>query len=184
MVVPILGGEDKHHHSAPPLAVLRPDPPPVEPRPAIPSDGRTTRLGGIALSVLWIALCAYYANTSIGWGNLVFMQPQEIGGIAGAAFMPLAFLWLVVAYLDRGQELRSVSVEIRQQLSRLTYPAEGAEARVSAIADSLRAQARELVQASNDASTKGEAIRDMLAKQVEAMTTVVGRVVGGLHQLA
>ena len=117
---PVLGGEDKVHHTAPPLAVLRPDPPPLERQSAAVSGGQAPRLAGIVVSVVWIVLCGYYANTSIGWSNLLFMQPQEIGGIAGAAFVPLAFLWLVVAYLDRGQELRSVSTEIRQQLSRLT----------------------------------------------------------------
>ena len=126
-----------------PVAALRP-------APVIdfaPSGGGSRGLKlrtvlGVAATLVWCGLCATYVQTSIGWGNLLFLQPQEIGGMAGAAFVPLGFVWLLVAYFDRGRQLQRIADDLKSQLERLTYPAEGAEARVKAVADSLRAQAR------------------------------------------
>src|SRR5262249_17701831 len=63
--------------------------------------------GAAALaSLVWFAVCFTYVQKTVGWGNLFELQPPEFGGVAGAAILPLAILWLVVAYLDRGSLLR------------------------------------------------------------------------------
>ncbi|HTH18187.1 MAG TPA: hypothetical protein VL974_16130, partial [Magnetospirillum sp.] len=165
------------------------DTPPVPPRlvpdlpPAAPPKRRSgaatlLHLGALAATVGWLGFCASYVDTSIGWENVMVLQPQELGGLAGAALVPVAFLWLVLAWLDRGRALRVAADRLTQHLALLTYPAEGAESRIKAVSDSLRAQAGDLSKASAQALAEAEAVRKVMAEQVESMSGLVGRING------
>ncbi len=48
---------------------------------------------GAAFSVAWLAAVEFYVSALIGWDNLLFMLPHEIGGFFGGVFAPLAFVW-------------------------------------------------------------------------------------------
>ena len=62
-----------------------------------------TRLGSV-ISLCWIAGIVYLAvrDTAV----LAKMSPNEWGDFLAGSFAPLAFLWLVLGYLQQGDELR------------------------------------------------------------------------------
>ena len=153
--------------------------PPIDfaPPRAVSESGAKLRVwGGIVVSLVWVGFCGTYVEHSIGWSNLMLLQPQEMGGIIGAAFVPLAFLWLLLAYFDRGRQMREVGDELARQLARLTYPVDGADQRVKRVADSLRTQAQELSQASSLAVREGEAVGAMLTTQIQTLSELTGHI--------
>lgn len=44
----------------------------------------------------WLYLVAAYVGPQVGWDNLFLLLPHELGVFVAGAFMPLAFLWLVL----------------------------------------------------------------------------------------
>lgn len=166
---------------------------PLEPqRPA-----RGTVVGGV-VSAAWLAAVAAYGVLGVGPAGLLALQPLEVAGLTGAVFAPLAFVWLIVAFAERGALLRSEAEALRRHLALLTYPAEAAEGRIATISDSLRAQTRELAQATREAGSHAEALRQLLTRETaelrslnaamggetaESLKAVAERV-GGLSEVA
>jgi hypothetical protein len=58
---------------------------------------------GSVVSVLWLAAMAYLIVS--GGSNTISMKPNEWGDFFAGVFAPLAFLWLVLGYLQQGEEL-------------------------------------------------------------------------------
>ena len=106
---------------------------------------------GIVISALWAVAFAVYITTTIGWGQLFTLLPDQFGSFMATFMLPLAFLWLVIAYLDRGRELRRESAALRYHCEQLTYLAEFAEERIATVSESLKAQARMLLDGSETA---------------------------------
>ena len=129
-----------------------------------------------AISAIWLALCGWYIQVSIGWGELLLLLPHEIGAFLTGIFAPLAFVWLALFFYVRGHEMRDTAAVLREELRRLTYPAEDAEEKVQAIAESLRAQAEELGAVSERAINQTQLLRDGLQMQSEQLETVSSRV--------
>src|SRR5262245_18037111 len=78
-------------------------------------------IAAAAASVAWLAIVAFYIQTQYGWDSIAQLLPHELGaGIAGVA-APLAFLWLVVAFVERGRELRRQVDVLGHQLDGLIY---------------------------------------------------------------
>jgi hypothetical protein len=55
-------------------------------------------LFGAVGSALWLFLAARYVAVQIGWENLFFLLPHELGAFLAGVFMPLAFLWLALCH--------------------------------------------------------------------------------------
>ena len=55
--------------------------------------------------------------------KLFTLLPDQFGSFMATLILPLAFLWLIIAYLDRGRELRREAAHMRAFLAQLTYPA-------------------------------------------------------------
>lgn len=75
-----------------------------------------TRIG-TAVSITWLIIMTYLA-----WNNtdtLHKMPPNEWGDFFAGAFAPLAFLWLVLGYLQQGDELRLSTDALRLQAEEL-----------------------------------------------------------------
>lgn len=76
-------------------------------------DWRTThKLFGAGLTAAWLALCAGF----IYWrrSDVIAMPPNAWGDMAAGFAAPLAFLWLVLGYLQQGRELRSQGDDLRR----------------------------------------------------------------------
>ena len=117
-----------------------------------------------ASSVVWLLGWGWYISVYLGWGDLLYLLPHELGAFLAGIFAPLAFVWLAVAYLTRTDELRETTQALRHELSLLTYPPDEAEEKVNAITEALHRQAQELANVSERAATQTQAMRDGLQR--------------------
>lgn len=77
----------------------------------------TRTLIGIAASAIWIVGVAYLAFSDTS--ALIKMTPNEWGDFLAGSFAPLAFMWLVLGYLQQGDELRLSTEALRLQAEEL-----------------------------------------------------------------
>src|SRR5215510_10703980 len=99
-------------------------------------------IGAAVASAAWLLVVAIYIQTQYGWESVAQLLPHELGaGIAGVA-APLAFLWLVVAFVERGRELRRQVDLLGHQLDGLIYQPASDSARYQSVAQGLREQAK------------------------------------------
>jgi hypothetical protein len=56
----------------------------------------------IVISSIWVLMVAVYITQFFGWSNLFLMMPDEFGGFLAGITLPLAIIWMVIAYIDRG----------------------------------------------------------------------------------
>src|SRR5512134_3328896 len=67
---------------------------------------RTLSLAAGAISVLWLIGVAWYIFEFIGVDALAGMLPHELGLVVAGITAPLILLWLMVAFVVRGQALK------------------------------------------------------------------------------
>ena len=91
---------------------------------------------GVGGSVLWLAFFA--AFTVSRRTDFADLELNEVGDYLAGAFAPLAFLWLVVGYLQQSAELRLQVTELTHQVNATRDLAMAAQARERR--DSLKAQ--------------------------------------------
>lgn len=72
---------------------------------------------GIGVTVAYVAALAIYAY--VQRGPVLAMTPNEFGDALAGAASPLAFLWLVLGYLQQGDELRQNTEALRLQAAEL-----------------------------------------------------------------
>jgi hypothetical protein len=123
-----------------------------------PSNWRTPI--GIAATLLWLTTTLYWTfhQPHHTW-QVPQMRPNEWADWAAGAFAPLAFLWLVLGYLQQGDELQQNTAALRQQEAQLR--AQTDELQKSSVAH------RELVEA-----TRLQAESSALASRVASAATV------------
>lgn len=134
-------------------------------QPLAPARSPWGYVFGAALTVFWLGVVGAYLVLAVGLPGLKALPPLDAAAGVGAVFGPLAFLWLVIAYADRGATVRREAEALRRHLALLAYPAEAAEGRITTIAESLRAQTRELAQATRDAGSEAENLRLVLSRE-------------------
>lgn len=72
---------------------------------------------GLAVSCLWVAFMAWVLMKEPA--VLENMTPNEWGDFLAGCFAPLAFLWLVLGYLQQGQELQLSTQALQLQAEEL-----------------------------------------------------------------
>ncbi len=77
---------------------------------------------GIVLTVVWLLAAFAYIQAQYGWGVLGELLPHELGIVIAGIVAPLIFLWLLVAFVERGRDLRDGTGELNRQIRLLTYP--------------------------------------------------------------
>jgi len=133
---------------------------------------RLPAIGGVVFSVVWLAFAVYVITEQLPWSDLLSLLPHELGGMAAGVLTPVALVWMVVAFYERGRQLRRETEALRWHLQRLAYPSDRAERRVSEIAEILRKQARDLTRTSEEAAARAQAVTD----QVRQRTLELARV--------
>jgi uncharacterized phage infection (PIP) family protein YhgE len=112
-------------------------------RPAAPSGSRPPRLG-IALSVLWLALCAAaIALIPADPAGLLRSLPDLSALVAGAV-APLVLLWVILGRAHRAERLQAATEPLRRDITRLTDPDAGAEERWRGVLGAVRHEMDEL----------------------------------------
>lgn len=72
---------------------------------------------GALLSIGYVALIILLGI--IGKWNIAALSPNEVGDLLAGVCGPLAFLWLVLGFLQQGEELRSSNIALRIQAAEL-----------------------------------------------------------------
>jgi hypothetical protein len=74
-------------------------------------------LVGLLLTVIWLLGGIWYVAEAIGFENLLFLLPGELGQFATGFLLPLVLLWLVLGYLHIGQRLRQLEEALWEMVS-------------------------------------------------------------------
>lgn len=90
---------------------------------------RIKTVAGFGGSLLWLGFITWLVDLSSVRG----LAPNEIGDFLAGAFAPLAFFWLVLGYLQQGEELQQNTEALKMQADELR-----------ATNDTLRLQTEEL----------------------------------------
>ena len=92
------------------------------------------------------------------------MMPDEFGGFLAGVTLPLAVIWIVLAYIDRGASFKQEAKLLYSYMNQLMYPEDGAAQTSKAMADAIRAQVIELQQATKQATVETAKIKNELKK--------------------
>ncbi|MHB1204214.1 MAG: hypothetical protein ACYCZX_01500 [Rhodospirillaceae bacterium] len=139
---------------------------------------------GIVLSVLWGLVFSSYITATIGWRQIPTLLPDQFGSFMATFILPIAMLWLLVAYFDRGRELKREAAALHRHLAQLTYPSDEAETRVGEITDSLKAQAAALLDASETAVKQVQKLQAGFLRDTEKLANVTGALEAGAASAA
>ena len=124
-------------------------------------------------SIIWFGIVLFYISQFFGWSNLFLMMPDEFGGFLAGVTLPLAILWVVVAYIDRGTSFKTEARLLRSYMNQLVYPEEGAAQTAKAMADGIRSQVVELQNATKMATEQSQKIKDELNARVEDFAGII-----------
>lgn len=128
----------------------------------------------IGVSVVWFAIVLIYITQFFGWSNLFLMMPDEFGGFLAGVTLPLAIIWVVMAYIDRGTSFKQEAKFLRAYMNQLVYPEDGAPQTAKAMADAIRSQVVELQQVSKLAHEQTSQIKDAIKGNVDDFAKLVG----------
>lgn len=127
----------------------------------------------IWFSVLWFVIVLVYITQFFGWSNLFLMMPDEFGGFLAGVTLPLAIIWVVMAYIDRGSSFKNEAKFLRAYMNQLVYPEDGGAQTAKAMADAIRSQVIELHQATRHATEQTDAIKKELGNRVEDFSKLI-----------
>ncbi len=128
----------------------------------------------IGVSIVWFAVVLIYITQFFGWSNLFLMMPDEFGGFLAGVTLPLAIIWVVMAYIDRGTSFKKEAKFLRAYMNQLVYPEDGAPQTAKAMADAIRSQVVELQQVSKLAHEQTSKIKDSIRGNIDEFAKLVG----------
>lgn len=127
----------------------------------------------IWVSVIWFAVVIIYITQFFGWSNLFLMMPDEFGGFLAGVTLPLAIIWVVMAYIDRGTSFKNEARFLRAYMNQLVYPEDGGASTAKAMADAIRSQVIELQEVTKLATEQTAKIKEELGGRVEDFAKLV-----------
>ncbi|MBS4773975.1 MAG: hypothetical protein KHX55_06855 [Proteobacteria bacterium] len=127
----------------------------------------------ISVSIIWFAVVLIYITQFFGWSNLFLMMPDEFGGFLAGITLPLAIIWVVMAYIDRGTSFKQEAKFLRAYMNQLVYPEDGAPQTAKAMADAIRSQVVELQQVSKAATEQTAAIKDGMRANIAELSKLI-----------
>ena len=99
------------------------------------------RNGAIVTGAYVTAMLAYTVGN---WPNLLDMRANEFGDFLAGVFSPIAFLWLVLGFLQQGRELSLQIKELRHSVTAQNNLVEATRDRQFFDAETLRAEQEEV----------------------------------------
>ena len=128
----------------------------------------------IWVSIIWFGVVLIYITQFFGWSNLFLMMPDEFGGFLAGVTLPLAIIWVVMAYIDRGASFKQEAKLLHTYMNQLVYPEDGGAQTAKAMADAIRAQVIELQEVTKQATEQTDKIQAELSNRVEDFAKLVG----------
>lgn len=127
----------------------------------------------IWVSAAWFGIVLIYITQFFGWSNLFLMMPDEFGGFLAGITLPLAIIWVVMAYIDRGTSFKQEAKFLRAYMNQLVYPEQGAPQTAKAMADAIRSQVVELQQVTKLATEQTSKIKDEIGSNINEFARLV-----------
>ncbi|MEM7618256.1 MAG: hypothetical protein AAF244_02615 [Pseudomonadota bacterium] len=88
-----------------------------EPQPVGRSIGYLVATAtGLFLTAAWFTLCGNYIANSMEWSNLFAQQPHILGGFMAGILAPVAMVWMIIAFIQRGSDVRHYSRTLRREM--------------------------------------------------------------------
>jgi hypothetical protein len=135
------------------------------------SDRRIWSVAAGAATIVWLIGVGWYVFDFIGSDSLTGMLPHELGAVVAGITAPILLLWLLVAFMLRGQALKDHTDALAARLAELTFPDQAAEHRIHSIAESLRRQATDLRLATEEAAAALDGTRALFRSQASDIDT-------------
>ncbi len=99
---------------------------------------------GFALSAGWLGLSAFYIQSNMGFMELFSQQPHILGGFLAGILAPVALLWMILAYIQRGSDIQMYADALRSELQAMIFPSEERSEVIHKDIEALVSQAAEL----------------------------------------
>lgn len=128
----------------------------------------------IVFSVMWFGIVAVYITKFFGWDNLFSMVPNEFSGFMAGITLPLAIVWVVMAYIDRGSSFRNETQMLRDSLNQIIFPDSNGNAATKMIADAIKAQVSDLKETTRDVYAQADVIKRDLSDRITEMKSLAG----------
>ena len=103
---------------------------------------RIVTLAAVIITVLWLIGVAWYVFDYVGSDSLAGLLPHEMGTFIAGVVTPILLLWLLVAFMARGQALKEHTDALAARLAELTFPDQASEHRIHSIAEAKAYLAR------------------------------------------
>lgn len=120
----------------------------------------------IVFSVMWFGIVAVYITKFFGWSNLFSMVPNEFSAFMAGITLPLAIVWVIMAYIDRGSSFKNETRMLRDSLNQVIFPDSNGSEATKMIADAIKAQVADLKDATRDVCAQSDVIKRDLTDRV------------------
>lgn len=120
----------------------------------------------IVFSVIWFGIVAVYISKFFGWDKLFSMLPNEFSGFMAAITLPLAIIWVIMAFIDRGSNFKNETRMLRDSLNRVIFSDSNGSEASKMIANAIKEQVTELKEATRDVYAQSEVIKRDLTDRV------------------
>ena len=128
----------------------------------------------IVFSVIWFGIVAVYISKFFGWDKLFSMLPNEFSGFMAAITLPLAIMWVIMAFIDRGSNFKNETRMLRDSLNRVIFSDSNGGEASKMIAAAIKEQVSELKEATRDVYAQSEVIKRDLTDRVAELKELAG----------
>ena len=128
----------------------------------------------IVFSVVWFGIVAIYITKFFGWNNMFSMVPSEFSGFLASITLPLAIVWVVMAYIDRGNSFKNETKMLRESLNQVIFPDSDGSAASKMIAEAIKIQIADLKDVTRDVCAQADVIKRDLTERVKELKDLAG----------
>lgn len=123
----------------------------------------------IVFSVIWFGIVAVYISKFFGWDKLFSMLPNEFSGFMAGITLPLAIVWVIMAFIDRGSNFKNETRMLRDSLNRVIFSDSNGSEASKMIAAAIKEQVAELKETTRDVYAQSEVIKRDLTDRVNEL---------------
>ncbi|MDF1720025.1 MAG: hypothetical protein P1U65_05075 [Minwuia sp.] len=129
----------------------------------------------VALTLGWLAIVLIWFAQSVGLAAAGLMLPHELATVVLAAFVPPAFIWLAGFWYWRSVDSGHSRSALQEILKDMSFPDPEAEARLNAMALSLRRLSQALESETTNALARVDRLDERIGKGTEALSAAAQR---------
>ena len=120
----------------------------------------------IMFSLAWFGIVAVYISKFFGWDKLFSMLPNEFIAFMTSIILPLAIMWVIMAYIDRGSSFKNETRMLRDSLNQIIFPDSNGNEATKMIANAIKEQVAELKETTRDVCAQSDVIKRDLTERV------------------